>query len=356
VAKLVLAIAIAVAAPGAQTLITPAASLHGPRAAHTATLLGDGRVLVAGGCTRIGCERPTDTTVFFDPRRERFVAGPRLLRPRVGHSAVRLRNGNVLVVGGWVGTEPARSAELFDPERARFAAAGALTTGRGGLAAVALHDGRVLVSGGVDGERTLASAELYDPNTGTFNRTGSMRWTRSAHTATLLRDGRVLVAGGSTGSRVLATAEIWDPRTGRFAMVGQMRMARHKHAAVALRDGRVLVVGGSDERDFRGKYRSAELFLPKTLRFVRTGSMRSPRFKLPDAAVRLADGSVLVTGGAAIAERYEPRRSRFVGSGVLGLDLSFSTATALRGGRVLVVGGYDSNIEPTERVWLFRRR
>jgi Kelch motif len=212
----------------------------------------------------------------------------------------------------------------------------------------------VLVTGGVDGERTLASSELYDPRTGRFARTGSMRWPRNAHTATVLRDGRVLVAGGSTGSRVLATAEVWHPRTGRFTTVGTLRSPRHKHAAIALRDGRILIVGGSDARDFRGKYRSAELYLPKRGRFVRTASMQSARFKLPDAAVRLADGSVFIAGGAAEAERYEVRRRRFVRSGSLGVELSFSTATVLRDGRVLVVGGYDGNIEPTAGTWLFR--
>jgi Kelch motif len=351
-----LALALVLATPLTPAAIAPASPLDVPRAAHSATLLSDGRVLVAGGCTRFGCERATERTVLFEPRTGRFAPGPPLLRPRVGHAAVRLRDGNVLVLGGWVGTEPARSAELYNPSRGRFIASGPMTNGRGGLAAVLLPDGRVLVTGGVDGKRTLASAELYDPRRGTFARTGSMRWPRSAHTATLLSGGRVLVVGGSTGSRVLATAELWHPHTGRFTTVGALSSPRHKHAAIVLRDGRVLVVGGSDARDFRGKYRSAELYLPKREGFIRTASMRSARFKLPDAAVRLADGSVLVAGGAAAVERYDVRRRRFVRAGSVGIDLSFSTATVLHDGRVLVVGGYDGNIEPTSKAWLFAAR
>jgi hypothetical protein len=348
------ALALALVAPLTPSAISPAQPLPGPRAAHTATLLTDGRVLVAGGCTRFGCERATDGTVLFEPRPSRFVEGPALLRPRVGHAAVRLRDGNVLVFGGWAGAVPTRSAELYDRSRRAFVATGAMASGRGGLAAALLRDGRVLVTGGVDGTETLRTAEVYDPRTRTFTRTGSMRWPRSAHTATLLPDGRVLIAGGSTGTRVLGTAEIWSPRTTRFATVGTLRIPRHKHAAIGLRDGRVLLVGGSDARDFRGKYRSAELYLPRRGRFVLTGSMRSPRFKLPDAAVRLADGTVLVTGGASEVERYDVRRRRFVPAGSLGVDLSFSTATVLPDGRVLVVGGYDGNIEPTTRTWLLR--
>lgn len=347
------ALTLALAAPLTPSAISPAQALPGPRAAHTATLLTDGRVLVAGGCTRFGCERATDGTVLFEPRSSRFVEGPALLRPRVGHAAVRLSDGNVLVFGGWAGAVPTRSAELYDRSRG-FVATGAMASGRGGLAAALLRDGRVLVTGGVDGTQTLRTAEVYDPRTSTFTRTGSMRWPRSAHTATPLPDGRVLVAGGSTETRVLATAEIWSPRTGRFATVGTLRIPRYKHAAIGLRDGRVLLVGGSDARDFRGKYRSAELYLPRRGRFVLTGSMRSPRFKLPDAVVRLGDGSVLVAGGAAEAERYDVHGRRFVRSGSLGVELSFSTATLLRDGRVLLVGGYDRNIEPSRRTWLFR--
>jgi hypothetical protein len=168
-----------------------------------------------------------------------------------------------------------------------------------------------------------------------------------------MRDGRVLVTGGSADGRVHRSAEAFDPRTGRFRRVAPMTLARHKHAAVTLRDGRVLVVGGSDARDFRGRYASAELFLAGRGRFVRTGGMAARRFKLPAAVVRLADGRVLVAGGAVATEAYEPRTGRFRGEpGRLDTGRSFSTATALRDGRVLVAGGYDDRITSTPRAWL----
>ena len=182
---------------------------------------------------------------------------------------------------------------------------------RGGFTATRLRDGRVLVVGGTTGSETAASAELYDPATGRFVATGSLARSRSAHTATLLRDGRVLVVGGSDGSEVLRTAEIYDPASGRFSAAGALRAPRHKHAAVALRDGRVLVVGGSDVRDFRGRYRVSELWSPATRRFAAAPALREPRFKLPDAVVRLSTGDVLVAGGGDTVERYRPG-GRFV--------------------------------------------
>ena len=244
----------AVASGGLQ----PARDLRAPRAVHTATVLPDGRVLVAGGCVDPGCESPTATTELYDPVKRRSVVGPRLSRPLVGHAAIALRDGSVLVLGGWSGRVPTASAERL--VGGRFVATGSMLSPRGGFTATRLRDGRVLVVGGSSGSEALASAELYDPESGSFVATGSLARSREAHSATLLRDGRVLVVGGSDGADVLRTAEIYDPTTGRFSPTGPLSAPRHKHAAVVLRDGRVLVVGGSDARDFRGRYRSTEVW------------------------------------------------------------------------------------------------
>jgi hypothetical protein len=176
---------------------------------------------------------------------------------------------------------------------------------------------------------------------------------RAAHAAALLADGRVLVTGGSNDGGVTASAEIWNPRTRSFSAARGMTVPRHKHAAVTLRDGRVLVVGGSDERDWRGRYASAEVYAPARGRWARTGSMREARFKLPDAVVRLRSGDVLVAGGGTHVERYNPGSGRFAGRLPLGGALSFSTATELAGGFVLITGGYDDRIVPTRRAWFY---
>lgn len=348
------ALAVPALAAGGAAPVPEAPSV--PRAVHTATLLASGDVLVVGGCSVDGCDLDERgaTTEIFDAASHGFRPGPPLLRPRDGHGAVRLRDGSVLVFGGWTGSKPTASAERWRPGADRFEAALPLRTPRGGFTVTRLRDGRVLVTGGTDGTRTLRSAELFDPARGRFIATGSMRFARSAHTATLLPDGRVLVAGGSVEEKgVLASVEIWSPRTGRFTPAAPLHDARHKHAAVAVRGG-VLVVGGSDDRDFAGRRTSAELYQPSLRRWIRVGPLSAPRFKLGDAVVALPDGGALVAGGAPLADRYDPRSRRFRAGAGTGRVLAFATATRLGDGEVLVVGGYDDRITVAADAWLLR--
>jgi len=327
-----------------------------PRAAHTATLLASGDVLFAGGCTVDSCELDARgaTTEIYEAGSRRFRTGPSLLRPRVGHAAIRLGDGSVLVFGGWDTSSQTASAERWRPGTERFEAAALMGTPRGGFTATKLRDGRVLVVGGSDRGRALRSAELYDPMTSSFVATGSMRVARYSHTATLLPDGRVLVAGGGVeGQGVFSSVEIWSPRTGRFSPVAPLLDRRHKHAAIAVRGG-VLVVGGSDERDFAGRRSSAELYRPAERRWVRVGPLSAPRFKLGDAIVALPDGGALVVGGGPRADRYQPGSRRFRPVAGTGRTLSFSTATRLRDGSILVVGGYDDRIALARGAWLLR--
>jgi hypothetical protein len=173
------------------------------RAAHTATLLGDGRVLIVGGCTPDGC-----TTAEGSPGTEYYVpglgftAGPELVQPRQGHSATLLSDGRVLIDGGWAreGTQPLDSAEIYDPLTGRFELVGPMTMGRGGHTAIALPDRRVLIVGG-GSDRT--ATELFDPERDTFMPAAPMP------------DGRVLVLGGTPDDReLLRSTEIYDPQTG----------------------------------------------------------------------------------------------------------------------------------------------
>ena len=128
------------------------------------------------------------------------VAGPvaPLSQPRAGHSAIVLRNGLLLVAGG-LGPERGylSSTELFDPAANRWTAGGPLSRARAGHTATLLSDGTVLVAGGQDSDTTyLASAELFDPETRRWTSVEPMSSTRSDHTATRLANGRVLVVGG----------------------------------------------------------------------------------------------------------------------------------------------------------------
>jgi Galactose oxidase, central domain len=152
-----------------------------------------------------------------------------------------------------------------------FTGTGSMTTGRAGHGAVLLRDGKVLVVGGwgYDGRQggALDSAELYDPSTGKFTPTGSMMTPRWGPTATLLTDGRVLVAGGLRHN----SAELYDPSTGTFSPTGDMTSMRHGHAAILLQNGKVLIAGGLSfpiNRD--DGIASAELYDPSTGTFTAT--------------------------------------------------------------------------------------
>jgi hypothetical protein len=264
---------------------------------------------------------------------------------------VRLRDGRVLVAGGWTTSGLTATGELYDPQTNRFAPAARLRAPRGGITATLLRDGRVLLVGGRVGSRSTRTAELFDPRSARFSATGSMSVARSAHVAVRLRDGRVLVVGGSDGSRVLASTEVYDPRTGRFRPGPRLRLARHKHAAVTLRDGTVLVVGGSSTADYHGRYTSAELVDVRRGRSRPVAPLAHRRFKFPDSVVLLRDGSVLVAGGSPWLERYDPRARRFSAAGRIDDSLAFATATRV-GELVLLAGGYRDDISVSEDAWL----
>jgi hypothetical protein len=132
-----------------------------------------------------------------------------------------------------------------------------------------------------------------------------------------------------------------------------MQAPRHKHAAALLPDGRVLLMGGADERDWRGRYASAEIYDPKSGSFTPAGQMASSRFKFDQAVTLLEDGSVLVAGGSSQVEIYSPGEDRF--TTILGeVDAArFSaTATRLLDGRVLIAGGQLRDLS-TRRAWIY---
>ena len=326
------------------------------RAAHSATLLPDGLILIAGGCTEHSCEGTTASTELLDPETGTSQPGPDMLEPRVGHAAVALPDGRVILIGGFGASAVTRTTEIYDPATGDFTPGPDLTEPRADPVAFLLADGSVLIAGGYGGSVSLATAELLDPDTMTFTPTGSMTTPRSRNTGVLLADGRVLVIGGSAlnEGEVLASTELYDPATGTWSTTGDMTVRRHKLGAVTLDDGRVLVVGGSDESDGFGRYRSGEVYDPATGTWTATGDMAAVRYKHQFAVVRLLDGRVLVAGGAPTAELYNAETGTFeTVPGSFSVDQSFSVAVRLADGSVVVIGGYDQDILLTDQVLRF---
>ncbi len=338
--------------------LTSTATMSAARAAHTASALPDGRVLVAGGFT--SKQTAGHGAEVYDPGPGRFSPTSPMVALRHSHTATVLPNGKVLIVGGYLeGGTPTAAAELFDPATNSFTATGSLTAARADHVAVLLDNGKVLIAGGVGpGWTFLSSAELFDPATGRFTPTGSMTVARESHAAVRLQDGRVLVVGGHQGRqaaiRLYTSAEAYDPASGNFIPVGDMLVRRHKHDAVLLRDGRVLISGGADERDNEGVYNSTELFEPSTGIFTAGPAMKRPRYKHQGTTVLQPNGQVLLAGGAPEAETYDPISRTFtIVAGDVRMAGQFSAVAPLKGGGALVTGGYGNGTGPRASAWIY---
>jgi predicted RecA/RadA family phage recombinase len=262
---------------GAWTVITPMAE---NRYQHTATLLPDGRVLVAGGLTSVGINNHANTGAeLFDPKAGTWTVTGAMATRRYGHTATLLPNGKVLVTGGGLANGTTPSAELYDPSTRTWIAAAAMSVPRFGHNATLLPNGTVMIAGGSG----LASAEVYDPANGTWAATGSMAAARGG-TATLLLDGAVLVVG--------AGAETYDPATGQWRVVGPMATGWSGHTATLLPSGNVLVAGGTLGSTWTN---SVEQYQPSTGTWVTAPAMNSARSQ--HTATLLPDGRLLVIGG-----------------------------------------------------------
>lgn len=353
---------------GAPNTFVPTGPMTTRRSGATATLLDDGKVLVAGGGTA--------SAELYDPATGTFTATGPMTTPRTGATATLLEDGDVLVAGGCcqLGNpyQNLTSAELYDPTTGTWSATGSLNDPRSDDTATLLQNGEVLVAGGsCSGTRygctagefliELRSAELYDPTTGTWSLTGSMREGRSLQTATLLQNGEVLVTGGFHDCQTdfctdLRTAELYDPVTGKWLRAGSMTVPREQQTATMLPDGDVLVAGGLNQggtSGFTRTYASAELYNPIFGTWSSTGSMDQAR--AGQTATLIDGGWVLVTGGGtSTSEIYEPDLGSWVPTGSLGVARTDQTATLLPDGDVLVAGGTGSDEEPLQSAEVYQ--
>ncbi|MEO7298345.1 MAG: kelch repeat-containing protein [Verrucomicrobiota bacterium] len=274
--------------------------LNVARHAHTSTLLSDGRVLVVGGLDIYAFL--TDSEIY-DPISGSWSKSGNLGYPgktfsgRYLHTATLLPNGKVLVAGGYIqGGFVGNDLEVFDPATGVWTYTGNLRSGRDNHTATLLPNGKVLIAGGNSfSGGYLANTELFDPATGASIATNSMNTTRTLHTATLLANGKVLVTGGGNSSAYHSSCEIYDPSTGTWTNTGSMNNARVYHTASLLTNGYVLVTGGQDSSTH--VLSSAELYDPTAGVWRITASMNSPRSKC--SATALTNGKILITPGSA---------------------------------------------------------
>ncbi len=329
------------------TLAAIRAAAETGRVNHTATLLSDGRVLVAGG----GYDAATARATLYDPVRNEWIPVASMTRPRVMHSAVRLSDSRVLVVGGeFPGS--LQTAEVFDPRSGRWTLIEGPRSLRSTVVAAALPDGRVVVAGATTPGGNV-SAEIYDPRSGSWSTLATIPQLRQVlaleasasetivavgygeSQAVLIRtgDGSVTPLGAITGALVAAVPlsqgrmlVFTGPQHGEGGLVGAVINAaskvdvasasvrRYDITAVYIPDGFVLLAGGnqvSGSPPLGRPVSDAELLDLSTGQWSRVPPMHDAR--TGHTYTNLADGRVMVIGGAnrsgplATAEIFDPR-------------------------------------------------
>jgi N-acetylneuraminic acid mutarotase len=321
------------------------AAMATAREFETATLLNNGKVLVAGGLHNGG---DLASAELYDPASNTWTAAGPMATARYLHTATLLANGEVLVTGGIGPSGILSSAELYNPQTNSWSAAASLPSARDQHTATLLGNGLVLVAGGLGNSGVLASAELYNPTTNTWSDTASMTTARVEHSATLLGNGQVLVAGGlDNKSNALGSAELYDPLANTWSSTGSLATPRYSHTATLLGNGKVLVAGGLGKDSLSPA--NAELYDPISRTWSSGGSMITPPNE--DTATLLPNGQVLVAGGLgnnslslSTVQLYDPVSNSWSAGAPLGTPRAIHAATLLKNGQLLVAGGDNNGI------------
>jgi hypothetical protein len=353
------------------------------RAGHTATLLKDGRVLIAGGGTFLGAAsgNPLPSTIvgsaeLFDPADGSIApvsttcngSATALCTARAFHTATLLKDGRVVLMGGLSfatggALASTRAIEIFSPTANSFSASSTQLTESGDRAyqtATLRADGTVLVAGGAryanQTATPLATADLYTPSPELVAATStSLSTARMSHTATALKDGRILIAGGHGGSGALASTEVFDAT---FSAGPTLATARTGHAALRLDATYVVLVGGFTAPADPGTITGGVEFYNQDTGVL--DASKAVALITPRAAHDIAltsGGRVLVTGGVTRSgtEEWKVSAGETIESNGNGGFRSRATTAAAREGRsyhratalansfVLVTGGLSAD-------------
>ncbi len=362
-------------------LVASAADGLSSRYGHTATLLLNGKVLIVGGGKPLYLANEIDdrdaesstSAQLYDPVSKTFSDTGSMKYVRSYHTATMLNNGMVLIAGGRKGQAEKSSShvttEIYDPALGIFTNSAKMNIARGFHSATLLRDGQVLIAGGNNtfGDRATNAAELYNPVSDSFDSIESLRYRRLNHTATLMPDGNVLIVGGYdpfiekgyvspgafNGTNSVPDHTLYDfspycelyvSSEKRFGIAAKLNKWSLGHSTTLISEEIILITGL--------ELGSTKLYLSASGNFTTTGNLIYDRFF--HSATKLNNGKVLVAGGKnaenlskefyfnnprATAELYDPLTNTFTGSGKMTVPRDGHTATLLSNGQVLMIGG-----------------
>jgi Kelch motif protein len=335
------------------------APLPEARAGHTAVRLKGGEILIVGGFDTLG--NPMASTVIVSSAG--VTRGPTLGTARAGHSAVLLSTGEVLIAGGQsddLGVDVLDTSEIFDPQTQTITPGPALAEARAHHVAISYFDGaneHVLFAGGVAALNTqtnvapaLASSESYDVTQNAVSAAGSLSAAQSHGQIARLDTGGLLIVGGKDATGP-AEAQLFDPQTRSFTAVSSV--AARSGAAVASRGREVLVAGGQSAT---GLEDTSEVFDSLSSTFSAGALLGSARY---DASATVVNNEIVLVGGrdaSSAVNSVERLQGASIGasSATKHLDLATAryahTATYFDNDQLLIVGGYDRTGTPTSAI------
>lgn len=316
---------------------TATGSPNTARTAHTATLLANGQVLIAGGNSSSG---PLASAELYNLATGTWTVTGSMSVARFNHTATLLPNGEVLVAGGENSSGETAAAELFNPTTGVWSTTGSMTMPRTFHGAVLMPNGQVLVMGGLNAVASAnTSAELYSPTAGAWKAAGTMPVGENSP-ATLLLNGKVLVAGGDA-------ADLYDIVSGQWTATPNLYYGASTGISTALLNNGTVLIYGNKFSCYAG-----QVYDPSANSWGRTsgqcgnGISRGPLTVLPNGKVLLAGAVIIYSGKAfptANCRLYDPATNSWLLTGSLQQSVSH-TATRLPNGQVLAVGGSDAEL------------
>jgi N-acetylneuraminic acid mutarotase len=341
-----------------------AGTFTGARQPHFVHRLASGKVLIAGGETGYDLVNDhgiwTSTAVLYDPASNSWSAAGSMSHPHVFGASVLLGNGKVLVAGGTTdetaAAVPTNKFDLYDPATNSWSS-GTMTTARADISCsrtfLLPSNGKVLVIGGRTGYNAVAqrgihtaTTEIYSPASNSWATAGSMSGPHDNARGHLLSNGKVFIAGGVNDSNVVTTlADRYDPATNSWSSAGSMSHPHYGQDQLALADDRLLITGGkTDTTAYSASTTLAEIYNPATNTWSAAGSMMHPHGST--WPVLLANGKVLIAGGmddayatTTAAEIYNPATNSWTAAGNMVTKRMGGFVTAVPGGKGMVFGG-----------------